>query len=90
MSDTDAIQCMFQAWLRLKELGWKEAIYAPYDTPLDLIEVGSTGIHRGYCEMNLHLGRKVFWVYDNDDTYPSQPILFRVSANPTAARGEGR
>src|SRR3954470_6282558 len=38
-----AIHALFDGWVRLKELGWREAIYAPIGQPLEVIEVGSTG-----------------------------------------------
>ena len=44
-TEKDAINAMFRAYLRLKELGWKEAIYCPKDgTRFRAIEAGSTGI----------------------------------------------
>ena len=41
-----AVAALFDAWLRLKELGWKEAEYCPKNgTPFLSIEPGSTGFH---------------------------------------------
>jgi hypothetical protein len=49
--EREAIMMMFEAWQRLKELGWRDAEYAPADgRPLELLEIGSTGIHKGYRE----------------------------------------
>ena len=41
-----AINALFDAWLRLKDFGWRDAIYCPKDGSFfDVIEAGSTGIH---------------------------------------------
>lgn len=72
--DTAALVCMFTAWQRLKELGWREAMYAPCDSsPLLLIESGSTGTHEGYCDPE-----RRFWAYCGGDLWPSNPCLFKV------------
>lgn len=79
-SDEDALRVMFSAWERLKELGWREAMYAPRDgRVLELIEAGSTGIHRG------HKDEKFTWIHDAGDLWPSHPILFRETT-PDAER----
>ena len=45
-TEQDALEVMFEAYQRLKELGWNNAIYCPKDgTMFDAIEAGSTGIH---------------------------------------------
>lgn len=71
-TEREATHVLHNAWLRLKELGWHEAQYAPKDPskPLELIEVGSTGIHRGYRD------DVSFWIID-DDSWPSRPVLYR-------------
>lgn len=47
-TERDAINAMWEAWYRLKELGWKDAQYLEGvgDEVVDVIEIGSTGIHR--------------------------------------------
>lgn len=71
-TELDALRFMFSAWERLKELGWREAMYAPRDgRTLEFIEAGSTGIHRG------HKDEKFTWIHDAGDLWPSNPILFR-------------
>lgn len=68
-----AIDSLFSAWYRLKEMGWKEAYYAPADrSPLEVIECGSTGVHRGFRDEE-----RRFWVEDGGDLYPIMPVLFR-------------
>lgn len=70
--ETTALRAMMDAWIRLKDFGWRDATYAPADnSPLRLIEVGSTGIHNGYRDEE-----RRFWI-DDGDTWPSRPILFK-------------
>ena len=74
-TEQDAIAVMFKAWERLKELGWREAAYAPRDgRTLEFIEAGSTGVHVG------HRDEKYTWLHDAGDLWPSHPILFREAA----------
>ena len=78
-TEQEALTLMFEAFHRLKELGWHEAMYAPKDgRPLELIEAGSTGIHSGYCEERPQspFKTKWFWIEDGD-VWPSKPILYR-------------
>jgi hypothetical protein len=69
------IGVMFDAFDKLRRLGWKDAMYAPRGKDLEVIEAGSTGIH---LATRAGIG---FWIHDADDTYPSSPILFRVPAD---------
>jgi len=69
--EQSAIRAMFDAYTRLKELGWHEATYAKKGVPLQLLEVGSTGIHEGYRD---EFG---FWINSHNDTWPSRPVLSR-------------
>lgn len=72
--DAAALYAVFRGFLRLKELGWKNPIYAPKDgTPLQLLEPDSTGIHEGYRDAK---GR--FWITDTD-VWPSRPMLYRLA-----------
>lgn len=75
--EQSAIDAMFQAWLRLKELGWKEAIYCPKDgTVFTVIEPGSTGIFDCHYEGQWPDGS--WWLHDPDDGLcPSRPVLFK-------------
>ena len=80
-----AIRVMMQAFQRLKELDWREAIYCPKDgTEFDVIEAGSMGIHR-CCYMGKWPTGS--WIlFDEGDSYPSTPILFRLDPEEEAAR----
>jgi hypothetical protein len=72
-TERDAIYALNQAIHRLKELGWKDPVYAPKDgSHLDLIEPGSTGIHQGAYTGKWPNGS--WWIYD-DGCWPSRPVL---------------
>lgn len=77
--EQSALNAMFRAWQRLKELGWREGIYCPRDgTHFRTIEVGSTGIADGVCE---GVWPNCTWTtFDEHDAYPSSqaPALFRL------------
>lgn len=70
-----AIKAMHDAWLRLKQLGWREGMYAPRDgATFKVIEVGSTGIFD--CDYS-----HGYWTtYDEHDAYPSSqyPAMFKL------------
>lgn len=75
-----AIRMMFEAHQRLRELGWNDAIYCPKDgSEFDVIEPGSTGIHR--CHYSGEWPSGSWWVSDEHDTYPSRPVLYRKTPN---------
>lgn len=76
--ERSAINAMFDAWLRLKELGWREAKYCPKDgTSFDVIEPGSTGIHP--CHYSGRWPTGYFMVGADIDEYgPGQPVLFKL------------
>lgn len=81
-----ALNVLFGAWLRLKELGWQEAEYCPKDgSEFKVIEAGSTGFHD--C---VYLGEWPtggWWVHDGD-TYPSRPILWKPNDQGQLRREE--
>ena len=79
-----ALRTLADAVERLKELGWRDAIYCPKDGSMfDAIEAGSTGIHRCYYAGEWPKGS--WWVVDGD-TWPSRPILYRLDPEAEAAR----
>ena len=74
--EQSAINQMFDAYLRLKELGWNDAIYCPKDGSLfSAIEAGSTGIHA--CNYIGEWPNGSWTVYDGD-AWPAHPILWRT------------
>ena len=75
-TEQDAIKLMFEAFTRLKDLGWREAIYCPKDgTEFDAIEPGSTGIHATHYSGEWPDGG--WWVSAQGDLWPSRPVLYR-------------
>lgn len=74
-----ALRVMFAAYQRLKELGFKEAIYCPKDGgTFDAIEAGSTGI--GTCSYDGEWPTGRWWMHEAGDMWPSRPILWRKKA----------
>jgi len=74
--EASAIRVLNEAYRRLIELGWRERMYAPAGENLEVIEVGSTGIHKAYRDE-----QRRFWVCDGD-VWPSDPVLWRLDAAP--------
>jgi len=73
-----ALTLMTQAHHRLKELGWREAMYCPKDgTNFEVIEAGSSGIHVCHYHGEWPNG---WWISDAGDLWPSHPILWRPIA----------
>ncbi len=71
-TEKDAARAMWEAWYRLKELGWRETMYGPTNETVQLIEPGSSGIHRG--QRWKAWPEKTWWI-DNDA--PSNPCLWK-------------
>lgn len=68
--EQSAIQALFDAWYRLKELGWKEPQYCPKDgTNFKVIELGSTGIFD--CHYQGEWANGLYMVSDEHDVYPT-------------------
>jgi hypothetical protein len=75
-TEKDAIEAMWSAFQRLRELGWHEAIYCPKDgSRFDAIEPGSTGIFRTHYSGEWPKGS--WWAEDAGDLWPAHPILYR-------------
>ncbi len=71
-----ALKVMFEAYTRLKELGFNDAIYCPKNgTVFDAIEPGFTSI--GKCSYDGKWPNGHWWMHEADDLWPSRPILFR-------------
>lgn len=71
-TEQDAVRMMCSAFQRLKELGWKETCYGPTNVEVQLIEPGSSGIHRG--SRWEPWPEKTWWI---DGDWPSVPCLFK-------------
>lgn len=74
----DAVSGLWDAWQRLRELGWNDARYAPPDgLTKRVIECGSSGIHDAHCDPHpLREGEKWWWSESEGDTWPMKPILY--------------
>ncbi len=74
-TEQDALRIMWEAYRRLHELGWREAMYCPKDgTPFQVIEAGSTGIFHCHYHGSWPNG---WWISEAGDLWPSHPILWR-------------
>lgn len=77
--EQDALRALFDAYQRLKELGWREGMYTPRDgSHFRIIEAGSTGMFDCVCEGEWP---DCTWTtFDKSDAYPSRhpPLLFRL------------
>jgi hypothetical protein len=75
-TEQDAIAAIFDAYQRLKELDWNDAIYCPKDgSSFDVIEAGSSGIHS--CHYDGEWPNGTWWIADAGDLWPARPILYR-------------
>lgn len=77
MPDEEAARKLFfDAWLRLKDFGWNDAIYCPKDGSMfQVIEAGSTGTFP--CNYHGEWPKGSWWAYCDGDVYPSRPTLFK-------------
>jgi hypothetical protein len=88
-TEAEALRVMFAAFQRLNELGWRDAIYCPKDgSSFDVIEAGSTGIHRAHYEGEWPKGG--WWIEADDDLWPSRPILYRPGPEELARWARAR
>lgn len=74
--EESARRMLWDAQERLKELGWKEAMYCPKDGQMfEVIEPGSTGVHK--CNYDGEWPTGSYWVHSEGGLWPSRPLLFR-------------
>jgi hypothetical protein len=74
--EESALRLMFEAYQRLKELGWKEIDYCPKDgSVFRSISAGSTGIHPAQYEGKWPDGH--WWLHEAGDLWPGRPILWK-------------
>lgn len=70
-----ALMQLHEAYTRLKELGWSDAIYCPKDGSMfSAVCAGSVGVHK--CNYTGEWPKGNWWVYDGD-AYTARPILWR-------------
>jgi hypothetical protein len=71
-----ALAAMHEGYRRLEDLGFRDAVYCPKDgTEFEVIEPGSTGVHRCIYEGDWPSG--TWFILADRDLWPSRPILFR-------------
>lgn len=93
--EATALRVMMDAFTRLRDMGWREAIYCPKDgSVFEVIEVGSTGIFKCHYEGEWPKGS--WWIHDCGDLWPSRPTLWRpikvmepVVPEPHTSKQEG-
>jgi hypothetical protein len=75
-TEHDCLRVMMEAYSRLKDLGWNDAIYCPKDgSTFDAIEFGSTGIHACHYEGEWPNGS--WWTHEAGDLWPSRPVMHK-------------
>jgi hypothetical protein len=85
--ESDLLVQMFTAFDALRKTGWREAVYAPKDTPLHLIEAGSTGVFNGTRDETGFLKRMA---RDGQASPPSKTHAPLMSGEIRASLGEDR
>ncbi len=76
-TEMDAVRQIYGAFQRLKDLGWKEAVYCPKDgTAFKAIEAGCLGIQTR-CTYEGELPHGCIFSHDEHDSWPSRAILFK-------------
>lgn len=84
--EQSAIRALWDAYQRLRELGWNDPVYCPKDgSHFKVIEPGSTGIHD--ANYNGEWPKGSWWVYDGD-IWPSRPVLFKLYPEDQAKEDE--
>lgn len=88
-TEQHCLRAMFDAYQRLKELGWNDMMYAPKDGQLvESVSFGSTGIHPASYSGDWPNG--TWWVHDAGDLWPSTPVMYRITEAELAKRAEMR
>lgn len=81
-TEESAVRAMCNAFIRLKELGWREIMYLSDEKlgTIRLIEPGSSGIHEGHYSGEWPNGN--WWIHENGDLWPSRPCLGKSKEDP--------
>lgn len=75
--EQSALNQLFEAYQRLKELGFNDACYCPKDgSSFEAIEVGCTAIANN-CHYSGEWPKGTWWIASDGDLWPSHPILYR-------------
>lgn len=85
--ERSAIEAMWSAFQRLRELGWREAMYCPKDgSNFLVIEAGSTGIHPAFYSGEWPTGHTM--TGEGEWCGPGHPILFKLTPDAQVAYDE--
>lgn len=90
-----AIERLASVYIDLCNEGWREIMYAPKDdTEIEVIECGSTGIHRARWRSFNHQPLNscgCLFIAEAGDLWPSHPILWRpIKPTPPHSNSEAR
>ena len=58
---------------KLRTMGFSDPMYAKDNETIRIVEFGSAGVHWGYRMKET----QSFWIMDNNDLWPSDPLMFR-------------
>lgn len=85
-----ALRIMLEAYARLRELGFRDAIYCPKDgTVFEAVNMGCTAIAR--CSYLGEWPGGGWFVHEAGDLWPARPILFRpLPDEETETLGRGQ
>jgi len=86
-TEQDAINTIYRAYTRLKELGWNDAVFCPKDgSNFKVVEAGSLGIFD--CIYHGEWPKGSWWLLDGHDVYPPRPILYKLTEEDEVKRKE--
>lgn len=82
-TEASALRAFYDAYKRLKDFGWRDAVYCPKDgSTFDMIEPSNSAPVPGHYDGAWPEG--VWWAHDAGDLWPSRPALFRLQGAPAA------
>lgn len=77
----EALEVMYSAYMRLRDLGFNDIIYCPKDgTPFESVSVGSVGIHTTHYQGEWPDG--TWYVHEAGDLWPAHPAMWRPIKEP--------
>lgn len=85
--EDESIRLLHRADLRLKELGWRDARYAPKNTPIECIEVGCAAVLTDCHRDDIGFWHTAPSHLSEHDSWPIKPVLFRLTAALSAETG---
>jgi hypothetical protein len=85
-TEQSAIEQLNDAATRLADFGWKKPCYGPKTGSVDILELGSTGIHDGAYWGEWPNGS---WNIYDGDVWPADPAFVRAKAIEARQGGNG-